>query len=1210
VIQLYTAEGYHPDPDGEDGFAPNTDETPSEVEGVELKGVYADDAPRGVTVNKAPGDLVDIVHEISNSGNAYQNISLTVTVPDDWMFVRCYTRTAQSDLNPTEIETDSPNSGPYTVNSVTIGGKKTVQVGVRFRISGDSDIGAVTVSSEISPEQKKTVNIHIIKKAKAIIVTNRHRLYDIYGDENGETTALLQKLFIMAAGSRKRNEEQIKAVVYYADWYDEEIRDWDNLGEGLYSEKTYYENEKTKWLADNKVASTLDLLIEDRMASLTPPSLPGLPNKPQYLLIVGGDEILPFYRLTDAESEDCGAGNAFFPTALEKGYYFSDTPYTSHVRYDKAGNLPGVNSQKWTYPLDIGTAIYNVICGAGDSVDDYSRCTPYTVYSKSYTDSDRETLSIAETTALEEVRAFTATDTEMCAAAIAVYHKEADELTQQDERLLQNIMLLLNADWDALDHWEEKLYWTQSSVTDISSGRIVGASVADMMNLIDRGLRGVEGEDKMAFLSTSLSLDDGEQVIKELAIDIVGSIEELKKTLPKDFGIDEDHYQLAEQWKCDDLIDAVKGGAKYIFAGAHGCPGYIQRPRLRNPSEKESEEWCTPAYIDGRLLKNGEYPPMGYFIGALNCFGGLIQDSGDYKSSMAYEFIHAGASGYLGPTTMAWAKAEPITITDGERLGFGFSECLFDTFITSLASFGSVGEAYRKACNDIDLLRVIWLGNDVGYEMTVTEFVLYGIPWMQPNIASNTASGKKIGKSPSKSEKGYDIIMSAPRRTAEPASGETGGTFVRNFTFTVSDHSITEVEGEAGIQESGMLIIIPGGEMRGGNGYEIAPVLPLIGTELRLPRDVSRITLRMPGEGTTRSLGRMEMLLDNPCDPFYGCSPEPLRASGLFPRVNYMYATGWGDRCNTFGIHFVPVQHHMETGETTLWTEATLEVEYETGADIFVSDFETDRRDYLTTEAVTGTAVAENLTDADISGLTAVLRLDNYFGETLKTAEQTGITVPAGGSTEVTVTVENGMETEWYDAVFLLTDRDGSVLGGAYESVWILSDDITDMALIGDRTAFDAGEEISFRITAENHNPFPIEGLMMVEIYIGHEVFTIFADAANIPASSPSEEIIISGSTGNLAPGEYSALAVFVQPGKEDRIFRSDPAFTIKQENDLNCDFEVDLADVILALQLQVSETSPEICLSDTDGDGKIGLAEAVRILQLIAGNWELGIRN
>ena len=64
----------------------------------------------------------------------------------------------------------------------------------------------------------------------------------------------------------------------------------------------------------------------------------------------------------------------------------------------------------------------------------------------------------------------------------------------------------------------------------------------------------------------------------------------------------------------------------------------------------------------------------------------------------------------------------------------------------------------------------------------------------------------------------------------------------------------------------------------------------------------------------------------------------------------------------------------------------------------------------------------------------------------------------------------------------------------------------------------------------------------------------------------------------------------------------ADPDSYPRPAGDLDCDSAVTLADALIALRLAASEDAPlRFCLSDADGDGKIGLAEAVYILGKIA---------
>jgi hypothetical protein len=63
-------------------------------------------------------------------------------------------------------------------------------------------------------------------------------------------------------------------------------------------------------------------------------------------------------------------------------------------------------------------------------------------------------------------------------------------------------------------------------------------------------------------------------------------------------------------------------------------------------------------------------------------------------------------------------------------------------------------------------------------------------------------------------------------------------------------------------------------------------------------------------------------------------------------------------------------------------------------------------------------------------------------------------------------------------------------------------------------------------------------------------------------------------------------------------------SFTVdaKVLGDLNCDYSLDLADAIIALQILIDNPPQTFCFSDVDGDGKTGMAEALYVLQKVAG--------
>jgi hypothetical protein len=63
-----------------------------------------------------------------------------------------------------------------------------------------------------------------------------------------------------------------------------------------------------------------------------------------------------------------------------------------------------------------------------------------------------------------------------------------------------------------------------------------------------------------------------------------------------------------------------------------------------------------------------------------------------------------------------------------------------------------------------------------------------------------------------------------------------------------------------------------------------------------------------------------------------------------------------------------------------------------------------------------------------------------------------------------------------------------------------------------------------------------------------------------------------------------------------------DFSLPLRQAGDLNEDGVVNLADVLLALQITAGMPQSADLLADLDADGRIALAEAIYILQMVAG--------
>ncbi len=603
----------------------------------------------------------------------------------------------------------------------------------------------------------------------------------------------------------------------------------------------------------------------------------------------------------------------------------------------------------------------------------------------------------------------------------------------------------------------------------------------------------------------------------------------------------------------------------------------------------------------------------GCFVAMQSCFSAATEERSDSRtSSLAYEFIHKGACGYFGSTVLVYADHEGL-----RHPVFGAK--LYNLFVGNLMNpdaddpnATTVGNAFRKALNDhrkilrekpdadADADADYWGGADQRYNRapseykhhrTPTQFHLYGIPWMRTNLPYPPPASGQEGRRSSDTKKARSLRETVPRRvkglTTVRSGTRSGGTFARTLTFGVADYDISQ-------EDAFDFITIPGTEVRHSN---FRPVLPYFVASLLLPADASVLSVEMTG-GSSRPLGRLNIpifhLSTDPDLPtgyadftyLTGLHPDPAYAWKILPHNDHIEVV----------VYFSPVQHDLDTKETTLWTEATVEVRYEVDECVFISALRTDKGEYRTTEPIVVTATLENVGDEDAAGLMAVARVTR-FGETLRTS-QMSVTVPAGGGTEVTVSVDNGLDTDTYPLTLEIRDEGDSVIASLLKKGTFVTSGRTVIKMSGESVS--PGDPLDLTITYENYHAHQVTADILFELYDGrHQMVMAVPGSPTEVAAGSSESGTYHLYTANLAPGKYEVVAV-AELENDERVARSE--FVVREPGDLDCDFAITLADALIALRLSASEDAPpKFCPSDVDGDGRVGLAEAVHVLQKVA---------
>ncbi len=349
-----------------------------------------EDAPEGVVVNKLIGDssgetpftYVDIVVQAWTwNSDVRDEVNVILTVPGDQLGapVNTWVRSSSGGTLTPVAYTDL-GGGSYQVTTGLLRrwpfffSSYARQVVWRFRIPNgilQQDLNLqshVQVPGYMVFSSWSDATLRLVRYPWSIIVTNRGLLYDHHS--NYQATQLLEQLYTAVQGWP--HNEQPLGVVYYVDRYSNEARDWDN------TDVDYTGDEADA----NEVADEIDDLIEDWVEDGTgtlsfhlPYSITfSLTWRPPYLLIVGDDDVIPFYRYDDPSDKegidlrDCnGDGVPEHPgwctdsntnpaiLATDEDYFFTDNPY---------GDLWGGSDWKWG---DLELAVGRLL---GDSAAD------------------------------------------------------------------------------------------------------------------------------------------------------------------------------------------------------------------------------------------------------------------------------------------------------------------------------------------------------------------------------------------------------------------------------------------------------------------------------------------------------------------------------------------------------------------------------------------------------------------------------------------------------------------------------------------------------------------------------------------------------------------------------------------------------------------------------------------------------------------------
>lgn len=290
---------------------------------------FIDDAPDSVIVQKSRGSYVDFVAKITTDQAV--ETSVLFEVPGNVLGKPTLAFTRVNPWDP-EIKTTFSDKGGGKYQAKTraqsVNGKFYKELVLRFKVPSDAKAQQnINIKATLSIKNFKVANptkqvkLNIIDYARTLIVTNRTLLYSYYHTKlkktENEVAPLLEELYTQAAN--------YNGEVFYVDLHSDTAKKWAQVID-------YSSEDKA-----NTAVKTVDELIDSWYNRLTKANEDETKQTPEFLLIVGGDEVIPFYRVDDKNYDDLEAkysrdridGQENDPTAdtIHNNYFLTDNIY-------------------------------------------------------------------------------------------------------------------------------------------------------------------------------------------------------------------------------------------------------------------------------------------------------------------------------------------------------------------------------------------------------------------------------------------------------------------------------------------------------------------------------------------------------------------------------------------------------------------------------------------------------------------------------------------------------------------------------------------------------------------------------------------------------------------------------------------------------------------------------------------------------------------
>lgn len=620
-------------------------------------------------------------------------------------------------------------------------------------------------------------------------------------------------------------------------------------------------------------------------------------------------------------------------------------------------------------------------------------------------------------------------------------------------------------------------------------GRIVGATAADMQIFFENAVLGPNAAESRAIL-----VSDG------LDWWLPGDANDAHDVLKYDMGytMDETLTDNASASKTR-IVSAMTTGFSVMAAAHHGEVDAWQAP-------DEADflySFYLPSYDpNAKIVANR---PFFYFnacrIGFSYTRDWGIELPGAYDESMVYALVHRGASGIVASAGMGYGVFASNVAGSGEILA--------NNFWLEAKSVGTQSDPLGWSLMRAKVAHPV--NGNVTEKKTVQTFTYFGVPWMQlsyPDKKAQTAALDAPQSSP---------VWSTPQRVAGIES-EIQANYSITAHVNASIYAITQtVEGFDLLEVNGLQQRVMDGELVRPQA-SLALILPVSATITGVVFTPTQ-ALALPGLDLPTIIAGVPI-------PGGATGGYTTTVGGVYP-VTVTVETSAMGTYQVARFDVIPVDYDATTDAATLYRSVDVRVLYDTPEPVALTAMALEQERYLPGETITATAHLINSGAAD-EVITATLVLQDAQRQVVGIKGSGPLTIPAGGSQDVTLGWQGALEggTYW---LRLLIWQNGAIVTGAGREVQLTSGELQDLT-VPDSTA--PGQDSTFQVTFANLGESSTVAAATLLISDGNGTPVAFLEPQMASVAANGSHTFTFTWTPTLA-GDYTASAV-VSAGSEE----------------------------------------------------------------------------